>query len=75
MAVQYPTVDFVCTGDDRRMNIFTTSEELKDQIVPFISEKTKIHNSAFKVYVIDVIPRNEYGKVKFAALEEIVTGS
>lgn len=75
LKTQYPSVDFVCTGDDKRMNIFTTSEELKDQIIPFISEKTKIHNSAFKVYVIDEIPRNEYGKVKFAALEEILTGS
>ena len=72
LKTQYPTVDFVCTGDDKRMNIFTTSEELKFQIIPFISEKTNIHNSAFKVFVIDQIPRNEYGKVKFAALEDIV---
>ena len=74
LKTQYPASDFVCTGDDKRMNIFTTSGELKDQIVPFISEKTNIHNSAFKLYVIDEIPRNEYGKVKFAVLEEIVTG-
>lgn len=74
LKTQYPASDFVCTGDDKRMNIFTTSVELKDQIVPFISEKTNIHNSAFKVYVIDEIPRNEYGKVKFAVLEGIVTG-
>jgi len=75
LKTQFPSVDFVCTGDDKRMNIFTTSEELKPQIIPFISEKTNIHNSAFKVFVIDGIPRNEYGKVKFAALEEIVNGN
>lgn len=69
---QYPSVDFVCTGDDKRMNIFTTADELKNQLIPFISGKTNIHNSAFKVYVIDEIPRNEYGKVKFAELEKYI---
>lgn len=72
LKTQFPNVDFVCTGDDKRMNIFMTSKELKDQIVPFISKKTNIHNSAFKVFVIDEIPRNEYGKVKFSALEEMI---
>ena len=72
LKTQYPVVDFVCTGDDKRMNIFTTDEKLKDIIIPFISNKTNIHNSAFKVYVIEKIPRNEYGKVKFAVLDDIV---
>lgn len=70
--MQYPSADFVCTGDDERMNIFMTSNELKEQIVPFISGKTNIHNSAFKVFVIDEIPRNDYGKVKFTKLDEMV---
>ena len=72
LKTQYPAVDFVCTGDDKRMNIFVTDEKLKDEIIPFISEKTNIHNSAFKVCTIGEIPRNEYGKIKFAELEEIV---
>ena len=66
---RYPNADIVCTGDGRRMNIFVTDAALKDEIVPFISGKTKLHNSAFRVCVIDSIPRNEYGKVKFAELE------
>ncbi len=72
LKTQYPNGDFVCTGDDKCMNIFTTEEKLEYEIIPFISKKTNIHSSAFKVFVIDRIPRNEYGKVKFAALEEIV---
>ena len=71
LKTQYADADFVCTGDDRRMKIFTTSAQQKDQIVPFISKKTGLHGSAFSVYVIDEIPRNEYGKVKLAALEKI----
>ncbi len=72
LKTQYPGADFVCTGDDKRMNIFTTDTRLKDQIVPFISEKTHLHNSAFRVIVIDEIPRNDYGKVKFAELEKLI---
>ena len=71
LKTQYPSADFVCTGDDKRMNIFTTEDSLKGEIIPFISGKTNLHNSAFKVFVIGEIPRNEYGKVRFAELEAI----
>lgn len=68
---QYPTADFACTGDDKKMNIFATEQGLREEIVPFISRKTNLHNSAFRVFVIDEIPRNDYGKVKFSELEKI----
>ena len=71
LKTRYPNVDFVCTGDDKRMNIFTANAVLKDEIIPFISRKTSLHNSAFRVFVLDEIPRNDYGKVKFAELEKI----
>ena len=72
LKAQYPDADCVCTGDDKRMNIFTVDAQIKDQIIPFISSKTNLHNSAFRVYVVDSIPRNEYGKVKFAELEKLM---
>jgi hypothetical protein len=53
------------------MNIFVTDAGLRDEIIPFISGKTNLHNSAFRVFVIDEIPRNDYGKVKFAEMEKI----
>ena len=71
LKTQYPNVDFVCTGDDKRMNIFMTDKNFENQIIPFISKKTKLHNSAFRVYVIDEIPRNDYGKVRFTELKKI----
>ena len=71
LKTQYPNVDFVCTGDDKKMNIFTTDAALKDELIPFISGKTNLHNSAFRVIVLDEIPRNDYGKVKFAELEKM----
>ena len=69
LKMHYPGTDFVCTGDDKQMRIFTTKEELKDQIIPFISGKTNLHNSAFRVILLDEIPYNEYGKVRFEELE------
>ena len=71
LKTQYPCVDFCCTGDDKQMNIFVTDGRLKDEVISFISGKTNLHNSAFRVFVIDEIPRNDYGKVKFAELERI----
>ena len=72
LKTRYPGAEFVCLGDDTRMNIFTTDESLAPQIVPFISAKTNLHNSAFRVFVTGEIPRNEYGKVRYSALEELV---
>jgi len=69
LKTQYPNVDFCCTGDDRCMTIFETDKDITGDIVSFISKKTNIHNSAFKVIFVDEIPRNEYGKVKFTELE------
>lgn len=71
LKTQYPNTDFVCTGDDKQMNIFTANAVLKNEIIPFISRKTSLHNSAFRVFILDEIPRNDYGKVKFAELEKI----
>ncbi|MBR6400426.1 MAG: AMP-binding protein [Firmicutes bacterium] len=71
LKTQYPNMDFCCTGNDKQMNIFITNEDIKDQIIPFISRKTNLHNSAFRVFVIKEIPKNDYGKVEFAELEKI----
>lgn len=71
LQTQYPGADFVCTGDDKQMKIFVTDEVLQEEIVPFISEKTNLHKSAFRIITVNEIPRNEYGKVKFAELEKI----
>ena len=72
LKTQYPNADFVCTGDDKKMNIFCTDKNLKAEIIPFISGKTNLHNSAFFVYNIQEIPRNEYGKIRFNELEKMI---
>lgn len=70
LKTEFPTSDFVCLGNDKKMTIFTTEAGIVDEIIPFISSKTHLHNSAFGVVCLNEIPRNEYGKVKFADLEQ-----
>ena len=72
LKTHFPDADFVCTGDDKRMTVFCTNGERKDEVIPYICGKTGLHNSAFRVAVIDKIPRNEYGKVKYKELETAV---
>lgn len=72
LKTQFQNADFVCIGDDQRMSIFCTEETIKDEIVPFISKKTNLNKTAFRVHVIEKIPRNEYGKVKFAELNTVI---
>lgn len=69
LKTEYPNADFACTGNDNQMDIYTTDKSLMDKVVAFIGNKTKLHNSAFRVFFIPQIPRNEYGKIKFASLK------
>ena len=71
LSTQFPSAEFACTGNDRQMVVFCTNEALINDIIPYISAKTNLHNSAFRVQIIDEIPRNEYGKVKLSALNEL----
>lgn len=63
--------DFVCMGNDKQMCIFTLDSKLEFTVKEFISKKTGMHISAFKTIIVDEIPRNEYGKIKYDELEKI----
>ena len=71
LKTQFPGSDFVCTGDDRCMNIYFTDKNAENLIIRYISEKTNLHASAFRVIYVEKIPRNEYGKIQFSQLAEI----
>jgi long-chain acyl-CoA synthetase len=58
-----------CTGIDDSINIFITNPEEKNHIKSYISKKTRIHSSGFKIIDIDDIPRNETGKVLYSELD------
>jgi len=64
-------VDCASTGKDDRLTVFVDRDGLDDQIKGFLSEKTRLHISAFSVRRIEAIPRNDAGKVLYSALEKL----
>ena len=61
-------IECACTGTDQRMDIYITDEGKQKYVLDFISEKTNLFKTLFKVFVIDSIPRNDSGKIRYKEL-------
>lgn len=61
-------IDCACAGEDDRLRIYITNGSRKEAVVAFVEELTGLHHSAYSVIVIDRVPRNEAGKITYAAL-------
>lgn len=61
-------MDAACDGVDDNMYIFVTREGVSDSVKNFIMLKTGLNPAAFKVIVIDEIPRNDSGKTLYKKL-------
>lgn len=61
--------DCACAGTDDRMEIYITNAAVRDEIIPFISKKTNLQRTAFRVNVIPEIPKSDSGKVKYSELK------
>ncbi|MDR1656443.1 MAG: AMP-binding protein [Deltaproteobacteria bacterium] len=58
-----------CTGSDDQLVIFFEGlDEQRAQVELFLSERLKLNRGGFKVRLIQAIPRNEAGKMLYAAL-------
>jgi len=66
------SIECACTGTDQRMEIYLTDGTKQKEVLDFISEKTNLFKTLFKIHVIDSIPRNDSGKVKYKELDKIV---
>lgn len=64
--------DCACAGKDDKMIVFVTNYngELQEKIRQFLSEKTGLHSSAFRVMEIEEIPKNDAGKTLYTKLEK-----
>jgi acyl-coenzyme A synthetase/AMP-(fatty) acid ligase len=60
----------VCTGYDDNLYVFLTDTTIKESVSEFIFLKFRINKIAFKIEVIDSIPKNEIGKILY---NELVT--
>ena len=61
-------IEAASTGVDDHMYIFVTDEKDADPVRSFVIEKTKLNPAAFKVIVIDEIPKNDSGKTLYKEL-------
>jgi len=67
---QFPEMDCACAGVDDKMYIFVSNNLLIETVRKFISEKTGLNFVAFRVMVIDEVPKNESGKILYTKLEQ-----
>lgn len=56
-------VDCYCKGNDEKLIVLTTNEEIAGKLPAFIEEKTHLFHQNIEVQVVDTILRNEAGKV------------
>lgn len=61
-------IECACTGTDQRMDIYITDAGKTKEVQEFVCSKTGLFKNLFKVFVIDSIPRNESGKIKYKDL-------
>ena len=64
----FPDVDSACGGVDDLLYIFADKEEKLPAMKQYVSEKTKIHPSAFKTVALESVPRSQSGKIIYAKL-------
>lgn len=63
-------IECVCAGNDKKMLIFIENDIDKNSIKRLLSIKTGIVVTAFEVVLLPILPRNEYGKIKYKELEQ-----
>lgn len=61
-------IEAASTGVDDHMYIFVTDEEYTESVKSFVVNKTKLNPAAFKVIMIDEIPKNDSGKTLYKEL-------
>lgn len=61
-------IEVASSGEDDHMYIFVTDEKYADIVRDFVVSKTKLNPTAFKVIVIDEIPKNDSGKTLYKEL-------
>lgn len=65
MIVESFDVECACGGNDQKMLVLITKPDLSKQITEFIVQKTGLFHQSFQVEYVEIIPRNEAGKVIF----------
>jgi len=63
-------IETAAAGVDDHIYIFVTAEKAADSVRDFVIGKTRLNPAAFKVIVIDEIPKNDSGKILYKELNK-----
>lgn len=66
----YQNIECACAGVDDKLYVFITGDSPVDDIKKMVAEKTGLNHVAFKVKNVDVLPKNDSGKILYTALEQ-----
>ncbi|WP_367392696.1 AMP-binding protein [Lewinella sp. LCG006] len=58
-------VDCACSGDDQKMIVRITEEDIIKEVSKYIADKTQLYHQAFEVVYEETILRNEAGKIMY----------
>jgi long-chain acyl-CoA synthetase len=64
-------IECACVGEDNLVYICMTMNAAQNDILNFISKKISLNHSAFKLINVDIIPKNESGKILYKELERL----
>jgi acyl-coenzyme A synthetase/AMP-(fatty) acid ligase len=67
---EFEGLDCACAGFDDAMYIFITDDSVMNDVRHFITEKTGLNHTAFRIKYIDIIPKKESGKTLYIDLEK-----
>lgn len=65
---EFSNIECACGGVDDHMYIFVTNSDFTDDVKEFVVAKTGLNSIAFKIVVIDEIPKNDAGKILYKEL-------
>ena len=66
------TTNCACAGVDDKITVFVTESGLEEKIIKHLSEKTGLNTKAFEVKVLNIIPKNDSGKIQYAELQKLL---
>ena len=67
---QFNNIDCASAGVDDHMYLFVTDEYIAENVKSFVVTKTGLNPSAFKMVVINEIPKSDAGKIIYMDLEK-----
>ncbi len=63
-------IEAACAGKDDHMELFVTDAAFAEPVREFVVRKTRLNPAAFRVTVIDAIPKNDAGKTLYRELQK-----